>query len=84
MKKSAKNRANLTRLILFSVLILSNLAANAGATDKIKKVFGNDTDFLFIFGIIAIMFVVCILLYLVGRYYMKKEEQKKPGQVQKY
>ena len=76
MKKSAKNRKNLTRFFLFNALILSTLYAHAGATDKIKKVLGNDTDFVFIFGIIGIMFVVCILLYLIGRYFMKKEEAK--------
>jgi hypothetical protein len=76
MNKPAKNRKTLSRLVLFNVLILSSLYAQAGATDKIKKVLGNDTDFMFIFGIIGIMFVVCILLYLVGRYFMKKEEAK--------
>ena len=76
MKKLATNRRNITRFFLFNVLILSTLYSHAGATDKIKKVLGNDTDFMFIFGIIGIMFVVCILLYLIGRYFMKKEEAR--------
>ena len=76
MKNFAINRGNFRKFVLFNVLILSTLAAKAGAQDKIKKVFGNDTDFVWIFGIIGIMFVVCILLYLVGRHFMKKEELK--------
>lgn len=44
--------------------------------DKLKKLFGNDTDFLTIFYIIGAMFVFCILLYFIGNYFMKKEEAK--------
>ncbi|MGZ3883113.1 MAG: hypothetical protein ACXVP0_02650 [Bacteroidia bacterium] len=44
--------------------------------DKVKKLFGNDTDFLTIFYIIGAMFVFCIVLYFVGNYFMKKEEAK--------
>ncbi len=76
MKTIAKNRSTFTRIALFNVLTLSTLAAKAGAQDKIKKMFGNDTDFLTIFGVIALMIVVCVILYLIGRYYMKKEELK--------
>ncbi len=76
MKTITKNRKNFTRLALFNMLILSTLVANAGAQDKIKKVFGNDTDFLTIFGVIAGMVVLCVILYMIGRYYMKKEELK--------
>jgi hypothetical protein len=71
-----QNRKNLKRLILFNVLILSSLAAEAGPMDKVKKLFGNDTDFLTIFYIIGAMFIFCILLYFIGNYFMKKEEAK--------
>jgi uncharacterized membrane protein YuzA (DUF378 family) len=71
-----KNRKAFSRLFLFIVLILSNLGAHAGPMDKLKKLFGNDTDFLTIFYIIGGMFIVCIILYLIGNYFMKKEEAK--------
>lgn len=78
MKTIENNRMATKKLFFTTLLIISYLFSRAGDIDqKMNRILGKDSGSMTIFYIIVAMFVLCITIYLIGNYFMKKQEKEK-------
>ncbi len=76
MKAIGKRRVGITKTTLFSALIFSALATQANTVGEEINHMVHNSENLTIVYVIGGMFIVCLMLYLLGAHFAKKDHQR--------